>query len=115
MAEEERTEQLEICWRPSPAMVEQSNLTRFMARHGLRSFKELLSWSVADVARFWDAVVNDLGLEWYEPYTRVLDLSQGAPWATWWTNGRFNYVHNALDRHAAGANRDKVALIWEGE
>src|SRR5207245_9518192 len=64
---------------------------------------------------FWDAVVRDLGLEWYEPYTKVLDLSRGTPWATWWIGGRFNYVHNALDRHAAGLNRDKVALIWEGE
>jgi len=115
MREDERSEPLEICWRPSRAMVEQSNLGRFIARQGLRSFEELLGWSVADVGRFWDAAVRDLGLEWYEPYTKVLDLSRGAPWATWWIGGRFNYVHNALDRHAAGAHRDKVALIWEGE
>src|SRR5438876_4066613 len=115
MREDEQSEPLEICWRPSRAIVEQSNLARFIARNGLRSFEELLGWSVADVGRFWDAVVRDLGLEWYEPYTKVLDLSRGTPWATWWIGARFNYVHNALDRHAAGANRDKVALIWEGE
>ena len=115
MREYEQSEPLEICWRPSRAIVEQSNLARFIARNGLRTFEELLGWSVADVGRFWDAVVRDLGLEWYEPYTKVLDLSRGAPWATWWIGGRFNYVHNALDRHAAGAHRDKVALIWEGE
>ena len=115
MREEEHTEPLEICWRPSRELVEQSNLRRFMDHQGLRSFDELLRWSVADVARFWEAVVKDLGLEWYEPYTKVLDLSRGTPWATWWTGGRFNYVHNALDRHAAGATRDKIALIWEGE
>jgi len=115
MAEDEHGAPLEICWRPSRALVEQSNLGRFIARQGLRSFEELLRWSVADVGRFWDAVVKDLGLEWYEPYTKVLDLSRGTPWATWWIGGRFNYVHNALDRHAAGVNRDKVALIWEGE
>ncbi|PYN15824.1 MAG: AMP-dependent synthetase [Candidatus Rokuibacteriota bacterium] len=115
MREDEQSEPLEICWRPSRAIVEQSNLARFIARNGLRSFEELLGWSVADVGRFWDAVVRDLGLEWYEPYTKVLDLSRGTPWATWWIGGRFNYVHNALDRHAAGLNRDKVALIWEGE
>ncbi len=115
MGEDEHGAPLEICWRPSRALVEQSNLGRFIARQGLRSFEELLRWSVADVGRFWDAVVKDLGLEWYEPYTKVLDVSRGTPWATWWIGGRFNYVHNALDRHAAGANRDKVALIWEGE
>jgi acetyl-CoA synthetase len=115
MREDEHGTPLEISWRPSRAMVEQSNLGRFIARQGLRSFEELLRWSVADVGRFWDAVVRDLRLEWYEPYTQVLDLSRGAPWATWWIGGRFNYVHNALDRHAAGVNQDKVALIWEGE
>ena len=29
----------------------------------------------------------------------------------WW----FNYVANALDRHAAGPRRDRAALIWEGD
>jgi acetyl-CoA synthetase len=115
MPEEARTEELEISWQPSREMVAQSNLARFMARHGLQSYDDLVRWSVADVARFWDAVVADLGLEWYVPYTKVLDLSRGAPWATWWVDGQFNYVHNALDRHVAGPERDKVALVWEGE
>ena len=28
----------------------------------------------------------------------MLDLSQGAPWAEWFTGGSFNYVVSALDR-----------------
>src|SRR5919204_697699 len=63
-------DELAICWRPTPAHVENSNLKRFMDRHGLLTFDELLRWSVADVARFWDAVARDLELEWYEPYTQ---------------------------------------------
>src|SRR3712207_1121051 len=56
-------DQLEYSWRPTPEYVEASNLKRFMDRHGLGSFDELLRWSVADVARFWDAVSDDLELE----------------------------------------------------
>ncbi len=108
-------DQLEVCWWPTPEYVDRSNLKRFMDRHGLASFDELLRWSVADVARFWDAVSQDLELDWYEPYRQVVDTSRGIEWATWWLGGRFNYVHNALDRHARGPSRDRVALVWEGE
>ena len=108
-------DQLEFSWRPTPEYVESSNLKRFMDRHGLGSFEELLRWSVADIARFWDAVSQDLELEWYRPYERVVDLSRGVQWPRWWVGGRFNYVHNALDKHARGPRRDQVALLWEGE
>jgi acetyl-CoA synthetase len=108
-------DQLEVSWRPSPEHVERSNLKRFMDRHGLRTFDELWRWSVEDVSRFWDTVVQDLGLEWYTPYERVLDLSRGVQRPRWWVGGTFNYVHNAVDRHASGADADKLALVCEAE
>src|SRR5262252_2277493 len=106
---------LEVSWRPSAEYIERSNLKRFMDRYGLRSFQELLRWSIDDVSRFWDAVSKDLELEWYTPYQQVLDLSRGIKWPRWWTGGSFNYVHNALDKYAATATGDKLALICEGE
>jgi acetyl-CoA synthetase len=108
-------DQLEVCWRPSQDVVERSNLKRFMDRHGIGSYGELLRWSTADVTRFWDAVSEDLGLEWYQPYSPVLDVALGVEWPRWWVDGRCNYVHNALDKHARGDRRDQPALAWEGE
>jgi acetyl-CoA synthetase len=35
--------------------------------------------------------------------------------AKWFTGGKLNISHNCVDRHAKGARRDKVALLWEGE
>ena len=35
--------------------------------------------------------------------------------ATWFAGGKLNLSHNCVDRHANGARRDKVALLWEGE
>ncbi|MDQ3811555.1 MAG: AMP-binding protein, partial [Chloroflexota bacterium] len=108
-------DQLEVSWTPTPEYVERSNLKRFMDRHGLRTYQELLRWSIADTSRFWSAVSDDLRLEWYTPYRQVLDMAGGPKWPRWWSGGSFNYVHNALDKHAAGPNRDKVALVCEGE
>ncbi len=108
-------DQLEVSWRPTREYIERSNLKRFMDQHGLSSYQELLRWSIDDISRFWDAVSKDLQLEWYTPYQQVLDLSRGIKWPRWWTGGSFNYVHNALDKHANGPNTDKLALICEGE
>jgi acetyl-CoA synthetase len=95
--------------------LERSRLRKFMEANGLASLSELQRWSVEDVSRFWDAVVRDLGLEFFTPYERVLDLSDGVAWAHWFVGGRYNYVHNALDRHSRGDAAQRTALVWEGE
>src|SRR3990170_858754 len=76
-----------IVWRPSKEYVERANVTRFMRTHGIATYEELLARSVGDVAWFWDAVVKDLGIEFFEPYTQVLDTSHGIEWATWFGGG----------------------------
>ncbi len=102
-------------WAPTAAYLERSRLRRFVEREGLAGYEALLARAAEDPAWYWDAVVRDLGLEWSAPYDRVLDLSAGPEWADWFPGGRFNYVHNALDRHAAGPRRDQLALVWEGD
>jgi len=103
-----------IAWFPSPDNLNSSRLGTFMRCHGIASYQELLRRAL-DPEWFWRAVVDDLALEWYRPYTAVLDLSRGKPWATWFTGGLFNWVHNGLDRYAHSSQGDKMALIWEGD
>ena len=73
------------------------------------------SHAAADPAWFWEAVIRDLGFTWFRQPDRVLDLSDGLPFAHWFPGGRFNYVSNAVDRHAHGPAADRPALVWEGE
>jgi acetyl-CoA synthetase len=95
--------------------VRTSRLKRFMDRHGISEYDELLRRATEDVAWFWDAVCQDLELEWYRPYEQVLDTSRGVAWARWFAGGQLNYVHNALDKHVSTPRRNKLALVWEGE
>ncbi len=104
-----------VVWRPSSAYLSRSRLLRFMAAQGIATLDELQRRSVNEPEWFWDAVVRDLDLNFFEPYRQVLDLTRGAPWASWFVGGRYNYVHNALDRHALGATAHRLAVIWEGE
>ena len=58
-------EQLEVSWRPTPEYIARSNLRRFMDRYGLADYEALQRWSVKDIGWFWDAVSEDLELDWY--------------------------------------------------
>jgi acetyl-CoA synthetase len=106
---------LEIAWRPTEAYRQRSRLLRFMQRQGLADYDALHRRSIEDPAWFWDAVCQDLEIEWYEPYDQVLDLSAGLPWATWFRGGKLNYVHNCLDKRASGPDSQRLAIVWEGE
>jgi acetyl-CoA synthetase len=104
----------EIVWSPSEDYVERANVTRLMRAIGSPSYDDLVARSQDDIGWFWDAVVRDLGLEFYEPYDAVLDASGGIPWAKWFVGGRINLAHNCVDRWAE-RTPDKTAVLWEGE
>ena len=104
----------EIIWRPTEDQSASANVRRFMDRHGITRYDELVSRSVADIRWFWEACLNDLGVEWYQPYTAVLDDSRGFPWCRWFLSGKINLVRNCLDRHVQ-TRPDQVAIFWESD
>ena len=104
----------EVAWEPTPELIAASNVGRFMAEHDIGTHDELVRRSIDDPEWFWDAVVTFLGLEWFTPYDKVLDTTQGVEWAKWFVGGRLNLAHNCLDRHA-GARGEADAVVWEGE
>src|ERR1700693_1088852 len=102
-------------WDPSPEVIAKSRLKRFMDQHGIKTFDELLKRADDDIEGFWDAAIKDIDIAFYRHYDKVVDLSHGKTWATWWIGGRMNIVQSCLDRHRDLESRDKVAVIWEGE
>lgn len=91
-----------------------SNVERFMKRHGILDWRQLVERANGDIGWYWDAVNEDLGIEWFKKYDRTFDLSAGIPWTRWFINGRCNIVANAIDRHAK-RRPDKVAYIFANE
>ncbi|MBI2875454.1 MAG: AMP-binding protein [Candidatus Tectomicrobia bacterium] len=102
-------------WQPEGDYLERSRIRRFMDRHGISTWQELIRRSVEETAWFWPAIIEDLGVEWFQPYDRLYDDSQGMPWTKWFIGGKINIVHNCLDRHIRDGLGDKVALFWEGD
>jgi propionyl-CoA synthetase len=64
--------------------------------------------SLADPTGFWAEQARRI--EWQTPFDTVLDNSR-APFTRWFTGGRTNLCHNAVDRHLA-ARADQPALVF---
>ncbi|GIW27309.1 MAG: AMP-binding protein [Meiothermus ruber] len=103
----------EPIWFPSEAYKHGSHIEALLKHLNLDSYEALYSFSIQKPEAFWEATLELLGVEWFSPYERVLDVSQGPQWPQWFVGGQLNLAYNAL-RHAKTRPQD-LALIWEGE
>ena len=103
-------------WTPTREQIAQANVTRLMRAAGVGTIDELRAWSVADIDRYWDLAVRDLGLPFDEPYTAVRDSSRGIEWTTWFTGGQLNVTSACVDRWRDDpATSYQAAVIHEAE
>jgi len=105
----------EIVWRPTPEHIERANLTAFMRAHEIKDFEELMQRSTSDAAWFTDAVLKFLDIQFYEPYSSVVDLSEGIQFPKWCVDGKMNIVHNCVDKWQSSVIADQLSVVWEGE
>jgi acetyl-CoA synthetase len=101
----------DVIWEPTPEIIERANVTRFMKKHSIRDYEELVRRSNADTSWFWDAALRDLGVRWTRPYTRVQDSSKGFAWTKWFVGGKTSIVANCLDPR----DPKRPAIVWEGD
>ncbi len=105
----------DVVWRPTQAHIERAHLTAFMRQHRIADFDALMKRSTEDVAWFTDAVLKYLDIEFYEPYSQVVDLSGGIQLPKWCVGGRMNVALNCIDKYQVSGVRFQVAVEWEGE
>jgi acetyl-CoA synthetase len=105
----------EVVWTPSDDVLERANVVRLMRRHGIADYRELVRRSIADPDWFWAAAIEDMGIEFFEPWERVVDTSLGPEWATWFTGGKLNIAWNCVHRWAAGPLAAAEAAVGIGE
>ncbi|MEN4007029.1 MAG: acetate--CoA ligase [Methanobacteriaceae archaeon] len=98
-------------FKPSNKLLEESNIALWMKKHKIKNYEELLEKTRLNPEWFWDELAGEL--EWFQNYEKVLKWDH--PYAEWFLEGKFNIVHNALDRHIENGNEDKIAYIWESE
>jgi acetyl-CoA synthetase len=110
-------------WHPTAEYLRGSHVENVMRTMGIKpdlaapetAYEEFYRRSIAEPDTFWRATLADMGIEWFEPFTCVADLSNGVQWSRWFPGGRLNLVHNAVFRHLKSSRADAPAIIWEGE
>ena len=104
----------EVVWRPDEQTLEHANVVRLMRRHGFATYRELVARSIEEPEWFWPAAVEDLGLEFFEPWEQVVDLSRGPEWATWFVGGKLNIAWNCVHRWAERPTRRRSSAGEDG-
>ncbi len=106
---------MDSVWSPPKELVENSNVYRIMKEFGFESYDEFQRKSVEDHEWFWEVIPEIVGIEWFRPFDKVVDYSEGVEWAKWYIGGRINAVYNVLDKHMETEVERRTAFIWEGE
>jgi acetyl-CoA synthetase len=104
----------DIVWAPDAATLERANVVRLMRRHGIDNYGELLRRSIEEPEWFWPAAIEDVGVEFFEPWQRVVDTTRGPEWATWFVGGKLNIAWNCVHRWAE-RRPDEPAAVFRGE
>src|ERR1051325_65118 len=93
--------QEERSFPPSAEFVSQANLND----------PKVYARAAADPEGFWGGDAEEL--DWFERWNKVCEWNP--PHAKWFVGGKLNLSFNCVDRHAKGARRDKIAILFEGE
>jgi len=99
---------------PSEKQIKESNIYKFMQKHNLSSIEELSKKSKDDLEWFWKSVDEDIGIVWDKPYSKILDISQGIAWTTWFVDGKTNIYKSSVEKYVK-STPDKIAYYFESE
>ncbi|GAA2552758.1 acetoacetyl-CoA synthetase [Neomicrococcus aestuarii] len=108
----------EITWEPSEEFKHNTTLWDFMQwtleHRGieLKTYRDVLKWSVDDTSGFWDAVRRyfDVLGEGFGDNERALTREM-MPGAEWYPNATLNFTENVLKYANSPEQRDEVALL----
>jgi acetyl-CoA synthetase len=95
----------ERVFRPLPHLIAKANVSQ-------KAYEDAQAKAEQDYLTYWEEAADEL--DWFKKWDRVLDDSN-PPFYKWFAGAKCNIVYNALDRHIETANKNKLALIWEGE
>lgn len=103
-------QELSPVWVPSIEQIQATNIAALMQDLKIHTYADLHSWSIRDRAAFWDVMIQRLGIRFQEPYTEIVDLSQGVEFSQWLVNARLNIVESCFQ-----ASEDKTAIVFQSE
>ncbi len=81
-----------------PPDPDDTNIMRLARANKINSLEELYDRADNDPDWFWPAVIDDCGINFTSPYSRVRSADKGVPWTTWFTGGKINITYNCVEK-----------------
>jgi acetyl-CoA synthetase len=53
-----------IIWNPYGDYIDKSNIARYMKKHRIEDYCQLIDRSTSDIEWFWEAALCDMEMEW---------------------------------------------------
>jgi propionyl-CoA synthetase len=76
----------------------------------MTTYAETYRRSLAEPEEFWAEAAE--AIDWEKRWDRVLD-DRRPPFYRWFAGARLNTCWNALDRHVAAGDGERLALVWD--
>ena len=105
----------EIVWRPDKKIIREATLTAFMEALGVPDYETLQARADTELEWFNDALLKFIDYRFVEPYSAVVDQSDGPEHVRWCIDGTTNVAINACDKWMGTPTETKPAIAWSGE
>ena len=96
-----------------PPDPESTNIMKLARKHHIATLEELYARADSDPAWFWPAVIEDCGIEFDTPFSKLIDEKHGVPWSKWFVGGGINITRNCVEKHK-GSSFPAIKFEREG-
>ncbi|GAB4329017.1 MAG: AMP-binding protein [Leptolyngbyaceae cyanobacterium] len=97
-------------WIPSEEQIQGSHIAALMRELGLDTYPELHRWSVEHWPEYWQRMIQQVGIQFRQLYTDLVDFSQAVTRPQWLINARLNIVDSCFQ-----APGDAIAIYYQSE
>ncbi len=84
-------------WSPAEESRRATNVWRLMEQRGFRTYEEFRRWSHEDRGRFWELMIEHLGVRFALPPSGIMDPSPDVTRPRWLVGARLNIVDSCFN------------------
>lgn len=94
-------------WFPNEVTLKNSNLAKALKELNFTNYQNLFCWSVTEREAYWQYAINKLAIKFKQPFTSIVDLSQGVENPQWLPGAKLNIIDSCFQ-----SDNNKTAIIY---
>ena len=83
-------------WFPNQQRIDESNLSAMITQLHLQHYWDLYHWSIQNRSDFWAMMLQHLNIRFRQPYSQILDLSDGVEVPHWCCQSTLNIIDSCF-------------------